>query len=197
MTFLNSCQTYLRLCPEEFADEQTKIVWAMSYMKSGRAQKWTARIFRWEQQPENVGENKFLDWEDFCTEFKQEFTPAHADTLAINRLESAAYYQKGRPLDDYIDEFQDLITDSGYTRYLKYTVTTNTVQRPTTVYGLVRCARTTLGLWPCSASQRPPAIYRRAISFRRAHCTSPFSRSDFIAVSVSIRRYIINSPLHY
>ena len=115
MTFLNSCRTYLRLCPEEFADEQTKIVWAMSYMKSGRAQKWTARIFRWEQQPENVGENKFLDWEDFCTEFKQEFTPAHADTLAINRLESAAYYQKGRPLDDYIDEFQDLITDSGYT----------------------------------------------------------------------------------
>jgi Retrotransposon gag protein len=115
MAFLNSCQTYLRLCPKEFADEQTKIVWAMSYMKSGRAQKWTARIFRWEQQPENVGENKFLDWEDFCTEFKQEFTPAHADTLAINRLESAAYYQKGRPLDDYIDEFQDLITDSGYT----------------------------------------------------------------------------------
>ena len=25
------------------------------------------------------------------------------------------YYQKGRSLDDYIDEFQDLVTDSGYT----------------------------------------------------------------------------------
>ena len=60
MAFLNSCQTYIRLCPSEFPDEQTKIVWA------------------------------------------------------INCLESTAYYQKGRPLDEYIDEFQDLVADSGY-----------------------------------------------------------------------------------
>jgi hypothetical protein len=71
LTFLHSCQTYIRLCPEEFCDDQTKIVWAMSYMKSGRAAKWTSRIFR---------------WEDFRDEFKKEFTPAHVDSLAINRL---------------------------------------------------------------------------------------------------------------
>lgn len=115
LIFLHSCQTYIRLCPEEFRDEQTKIVWAMSYMKSGRAAKWTARIFRWEELSENLGCPKFLDWDDFRTEFKKEFTPAHADSLAINRLESTAYYQKSRSLDDYIDEFQDLITESGYT----------------------------------------------------------------------------------
>ena len=115
MAFLNSCQTYIRLCPKEFQDEQTKIVWAMSYMKSGRAQKWTARIFRWEQQPENLHSSRFLDWEDFRDAFKVEFTPAHADSLAINRLESTAYFQKSRSLDDYIDEFQDLITEAGYT----------------------------------------------------------------------------------
>jgi hypothetical protein len=45
-------------------------------------------------------------------EFKREFCPAQ---VAINRLESTTYFQKGRSLDDYIDEFQDLITDSGYT----------------------------------------------------------------------------------
>ena len=115
LTFLNSCQTYIRLCPEEFRDEQTKIVWAMSYMKAGRAAKWTARIFRWEQLPENSDCTRFLDWEHFRDEFKKEFTPAHADSLAINRLESSAYYQKSRSLDDYLDEFQDLITESGYT----------------------------------------------------------------------------------
>jgi hypothetical protein len=115
MAFLNSCQTYIRLCPKEFPDEQTKIVWAMSYMKSGHAQKWTVHIFRWEQQPENSDFTRFLDWEDFRDEFKKEFTPPHADSLAINRLESSAYFQKGWSLDDYIDEFQDLITDSGYT----------------------------------------------------------------------------------
>ena len=84
-------------------------------MKSGRAQKWTARIFHWEQQPENSTSNHFLDWEDFRDEFRKEFMPAHADSLAINRLESTAYYQKGRSLDDYTDEFQDLIADAGYT----------------------------------------------------------------------------------
>ena len=115
LAFLNSCQTYLRLCPEEFPDEQTKIVWAMSYMKTGRAQKWTARIFRWEQSEENANHSRFLDWADFRDEFRKEFTPSHADALAINRLESSAYYQRNRCLDDYIDEFQDLITDSGYT----------------------------------------------------------------------------------
>jgi hypothetical protein len=117
LAFLNSCQTYARLCPEEFPDDQTKIIWAMSYMKADRAQKWTAQVFRWEQQAdsENSGQNKFLDWEDFREEFRKEFTPSHADTLAINRLESNGYYQKNRSLDDYVDEFQDLIVDSGYT----------------------------------------------------------------------------------
>ena len=115
LAFLNSCQTYIRLCPDEFCDEQTKILWAMSYMKTDRASKWSARIFRWEQQPEHSGHNRFLDWDDFCCEIKKEFAPAHADTITLNRLESATYYQKNRSLDDYLDEFLDLVADSGYT----------------------------------------------------------------------------------
>ena len=114
MAFLNSCQTYIWLCPSKFLDEQSKIAWAMSYMKSGCAQKWTACIFCWEQQTENADQSKFLDWEDFATTFRMEFTPAHSNALAINRLESTAYYQKAHPLDEYVDEFQDLIADSGY-----------------------------------------------------------------------------------
>ena len=115
MTFLNACQTYFRLAPDEFADDETKIIWAMSYMNSGRAQKWTARVFLWEQMPEHAGLTRFRNWDDFRTEFKAEFTPAHADALAINRLESAAYYQRSRTLDEYLDEFQDLTTEAGYT----------------------------------------------------------------------------------
>ena len=83
-------------------------------MKFGCTQRWTAHIFRWEQQTENADQSKFLDWEDFATTFKTEFTPTHSDALAINCLESMAYYQKARPLDEYTDEFQDLIADSGY-----------------------------------------------------------------------------------
>ena len=65
--FLNACQTYFRLCPKEFADEQTKIIWAMSYMKTGRTQKWTDQVLQWEQQsPEACW---FLDGDDFEKEF--------------------------------------------------------------------------------------------------------------------------------
>ena len=35
--FLRSCQTYVRLCPNSFSDDQTKIIWSLSYMKAGRA----------------------------------------------------------------------------------------------------------------------------------------------------------------
>ena len=35
--FLTSCRTYIRLCPEAFDDQEQQIVWAMSFMKDGRA----------------------------------------------------------------------------------------------------------------------------------------------------------------
>ena len=63
-------------------------------MKADQAFKWTARVFRWEEQPKNSGATQFLDWDDFHNEFKKEFTPANADSIALNQLESMAYYQK-------------------------------------------------------------------------------------------------------
>ena len=40
--FLCSCQTYMLLCPDSFSNDQTKIIWGLLYMKSGRAAKWAA-----------------------------------------------------------------------------------------------------------------------------------------------------------
>ena len=61
--FLNSVQTYMCLCPDSFHSDQVKITWTLSYMKSGRAAKWVAQVFRWEE--ENGGYSKFLDWDEF------------------------------------------------------------------------------------------------------------------------------------
>ena len=110
--FLNSCETYYRLCPDQFIDEQALIVWAMSYMKSGRAARWADRVFRYEHS--NPGLSRFLDWEDFRGEFKKEFTPANSEANAVNKLEETGYFQRTRSVDDYLDEFKDLIWDSGY-----------------------------------------------------------------------------------
>ena len=111
--FLTSIQTYICLCPDSFHSNQVKITWALSYMKSGRAAKWAARIFRWEE--ENRGYSKFLDWDEFRMEFRKDFCPTHADASAISTLESTSYYQKARGVDDYLDKFLELVSESGYT----------------------------------------------------------------------------------
>ena len=49
--------------PRLFPSNQIKITWALSYMKSGRAAKWAARVFKWEEDHERY--SKFLDWDVF------------------------------------------------------------------------------------------------------------------------------------
>ena len=35
--------------------------------------------------------------------------------MAINKLESTGYYQKSRSINDYLDEFVELVAEAGYT----------------------------------------------------------------------------------
>jgi hypothetical protein len=110
--FLTSCRTYMRLCPEAFEDDEMKIVWAMSYMKSGRASRWATREFELEAKTSHL---RFIDWFDFEEEFRRDFLPLDAEAAAVNTLETSAYFQGKRSVDDYLDAFRDLIEDSGYT----------------------------------------------------------------------------------
>ena len=44
--FLNSCSLYICLVPEQFHDEEERILWALTFFKSGRAAKWSENMFR-------------------------------------------------------------------------------------------------------------------------------------------------------
>ena len=88
--------------------------WAMTYMNQGRAQKWANRVYHWETIPANVGNPHFVDWDDFRSRFRTEFFPLHSDAVATNKLEGTSYFQNRRTVDNYLDEFRDLISDSGY-----------------------------------------------------------------------------------
>jgi len=46
--FFNSCFLYIHLAPEQFQDEQERILWALTFFKRGRAAKWSENIFRQE-----------------------------------------------------------------------------------------------------------------------------------------------------
>jgi hypothetical protein len=111
--FLNTCQAYFRLRPDNFPDEQTKIQWAMTYMNQGRAQKWANRVYHWEVIPANAGSSHFVDWDDFCSRFRVEFFPLHSDAVVTNKLEGTTYFQGCRSVDDYLDDFRNLISESG------------------------------------------------------------------------------------
>jgi len=46
--FLNSYSLYIRLAPEQFHDEEERILWALTFFKGGRAGKWSENVFRQE-----------------------------------------------------------------------------------------------------------------------------------------------------
>ena len=83
-------------------------------MKSSCAGRWAAPEFEYEAKSESQN-LRFLDWVDFEREFRKDFTPLDEEATAINVLETAAYFQGRQLVDDYLDQFRDLIDDSGYT----------------------------------------------------------------------------------
>ena len=111
--FQTSCRTYLCLCPEAFENDDIKIIWAMSYMKAGRAGCWAIQEF---EQEAKTGHLCFLDWPDFESEFRKDFMLLDSEATAINILEmTTAYFQGKRMVDDHLNHFCDLIYDSRYT----------------------------------------------------------------------------------
>jgi len=106
-----SCRTYIRLCPESFKDDLTKVIWEMSYMKAGRAGRWATREF---EHKAKSGHLCFINWPDFEDEFRKDFMPLDSEAAAMNVLETTSYFQGRRSVDDYLDQFKDLIEDSSY-----------------------------------------------------------------------------------
>jgi hypothetical protein len=111
---LTFCQTYICVCLKAFEDDTIKIVWAMSYMKSGWAGCWAAREFEYEAASRD-GRLCFLNWVDFKDEFCKDFLPLNMEAMAVNILETSAYFQGKGKVDDYLNQFRDLVYDSGYT----------------------------------------------------------------------------------
>ena len=110
--FLSSCSLYIRLALEQFHDEQERILWALMFFKGGRAAKWSENIFR---QEADTGVFPIQTWGDFEQQFRLHFFPANAEVDVINTLKGTSYHQGNQTVDDYLDSFQALVSDMGYT----------------------------------------------------------------------------------
>jgi len=109
---LNSCSLYIRLALEQFHDEQEKILWALTFFKSGCATKWSKNAFR---QEADTSVFPIQTWRDFEQQFRVHFFPVNTEADAINALEGVSYHQGGRTVDNYLDNFLALVSDAGYT----------------------------------------------------------------------------------
>ena len=70
--FVTSCLLYFSLCPADFTDEQTKIHWVLSYLKSGRAAIYTDCVLRTELR---TFRQLFADWDAFYAQLRQDLLP--------------------------------------------------------------------------------------------------------------------------
>jgi len=109
---LNSCSLYICLAPEQFHDEEERILWALTFFKGGCAAKWSENVFR---QEADTGVFPIQTWRDFKQQFQLHFFPVNTEADTINALEGTSYHQGGQTVDDYLDNFQALVSDAGYT----------------------------------------------------------------------------------
>jgi len=110
--FLNSCSLYIRLALEQLHDEQKRILWALTFFKEGCAAKWSENVFR---QEADTGIFPIQTWRDFEQQFQLHFFPANAKADMINALEGTSYNQGNWMVDDYLNNFQALVSNTGYT----------------------------------------------------------------------------------
>jgi hypothetical protein len=80
-------------------------------MKSSRAASFADRILRY-TLAHNIP--RYHTFEDFLQVFVDSFCIPNEETNATLRLESTQYHQRSRSVDEYIDEFEDLVDRSGY-----------------------------------------------------------------------------------
>jgi len=111
-TFYASCWSHIRSRPEAFEDDSAKICWVMSHMQTGRAGRWATWEF--DYQARN-GTFRFANRSAFTGEFQKEFMPPKAEDEVIGRLATDHYFQGKRTVGEYLDQFRDLVEDSGYT----------------------------------------------------------------------------------
>jgi len=110
--FLNSCNLYIGLAPTQFANDQARIYWVLSFMKGNCAAHFTDQTMRLAQQ---MGSLPWATWAEFRLKFICNFCPKNEVQMACMDLETSKYHQGSHSVNEYINEFYELVDCAEYT----------------------------------------------------------------------------------
>jgi len=111
--FLNSCNLYIGLAPTQFANDQARIYWVLSFMKGGDTVHFTDWTMQLAQQ---MGSLPWATWAEFRLEFICNFCLKNEVQMACTDLETSKYHQGSHSVDKYVDEFRELVDCAEYTK---------------------------------------------------------------------------------
>jgi hypothetical protein len=105
----------MSLAPQQFTNKTSKVHWALSYMKAGRASLYADQVL-WYKAKNGV--LRYLLWFAFREDFVKTFCPKSKAQRALTQLETVEYHQGRQTVDKYTDKFRDLTKLAGYTNGL-------------------------------------------------------------------------------
>jgi len=103
---------YLCLAPEQFSYDEEKIFWTLAFFKDRQATRWSKNLFH---QKVDTGVFPIQSWTNFKQQFWSQFFSVNMEADAINTLEESSYYQGNQTVDDYLNSFLTLASDTRYT----------------------------------------------------------------------------------
>ncbi|KAG5639386.1 hypothetical protein DXG03_003765 [Asterophora parasitica] len=101
--FINACNLYVGLCPEQFSDDHITISWMLTFKQQGQAAEFVACIFQF-----SSAKKLFQNWDQFISIFADEFYVLKKVINTSLVLELSAHYQNSHSIDTYIDSFKSL-----------------------------------------------------------------------------------------
>jgi hypothetical protein len=95
----------------QFENDEAKVAWAYSYMKTGRAALFVNCMLCYEARSSSP---HYTNWVYFYMAFKDEFFPKNECQHVLTHLETPTYHQNKHLMNKYIDKFHNLIKLTGY-----------------------------------------------------------------------------------